>query len=193
MTFTAHSSHPRPLSRWLILVAGTVFTAGVSAGWLLYEHTPAARARRIPGTNAWWQQAAVALVTVVILGVAWRRRRRGQAGPRWMLAPLSQAAAARIGLLRRPASAWRALAAAPLGLAFLYGFFRAGLQVLSGLNPNNTVNAWGGPGYAGAMACHYLDLFLIMMVAAWLLDRVLPRVPASAAAMFAVSVSSPRR
>jgi hypothetical protein len=43
-----------------------------------------------------------------------------------------------------------------------------------GLDPNFTVNAWGGPGYACAMACHYLDLFLLAAGAAWLMDRILP-------------------
>jgi hypothetical protein len=193
MTALSHDSRSRPLSRWLAAAAGTVFTAGVSAGWLNYEHTPATPVARVPGTSTWWQQAVVALITAAILAVIWWRRRRGQAGPRWVLAPLSASAAARIALLRRRPGAGQALAAVPLMLIFLYGFFRAGLQIISGLNPANTVNAWGGPSYAGAMACHYLDLFLIMMVAAWLLDRVLPRVPAGAGAAFAQSVRSPAR
>jgi hypothetical protein len=37
---------------------------------------------------------------------------------------------------------------------FLYFFARAGEQVIGGLDPNSTVNAWGGPAYLGAMACH---------------------------------------
>ena len=46
-----------------------------------------------------------------------------------------------------------------------------------GLDPNFTVNAWGGPSYAGALACHYLDLFLLAAGAAWLMDRILPAGP----------------
>jgi len=57
---------------------------------------------------------------------------------------------------------------------FLFCFWRAGVQVTAGLDPNFTVNAWGGPSYAGAMACHYLDLFLLAAGAAWLMDRILP-------------------
>ncbi|MDR2986631.1 MAG: hypothetical protein LBV34_17515, partial [Nocardiopsaceae bacterium] len=53
--------------------------------------------------------------------------------------------------------------------------FRAGYQVTSGLDPNNTVNAWGGPTYIGAMACHYLDGFVIAAGCAWLLHMLLPR------------------
>jgi hypothetical protein len=60
----------------------------------------------------------------------------------------------------------------PAGL-FLYCFYRGGLQVIGGLDPNSTVNAWGGPTYLGAMACHYLDAVVLMGAAAWLLDRIL--------------------
>ncbi len=69
------------------------------------------------------------------------------------------------------------LALLPAAL-FLYGFYRAGMQVTGGLDPNFTVNAWGGPSYPGAMACHYLDLFALMAAAAWLLDKILLPDPA---------------
>ncbi|MGV7591783.1 hypothetical protein PJI74_29830, partial [Mycobacterium kansasii] len=52
----------------------------------------------------------------------------------------------------------RLLLAAPLLFLLVFAAFRAGVQVLAGLDPNFTVNAWGGPTYLGAMACHYLDL-----------------------------------
>lgn len=69
-----------------------------------------------------------------------------------------------------PARAAAALLPAAL---FLYGFWRAGKQVIGGLDPNATVNAWGGPTYIGAMACHYLDLLVLMALAAWLIDKLL--------------------
>jgi hypothetical protein len=56
----------------------------------------------------------------------------------------------------------------------MFTIFRAGLQVTSGIDPNATINAWGGPTYIGAMACHYLDGLLIMAAAAWLLNLLLP-------------------
>ena len=56
---------------------------------------------------------------------------------------------------------------------------RIGEQVTGGLDPNFTVNAWGGPTYLGAMACHYLDAALMIAVSAWLLNMILP--PAVAA------------
>ena len=73
-----------------------------------------------------------------------------------------------------------AVAAALPPLAVIgYSFWRVGEQVTGGLDPNFTVNAWGGPTYLGAMACHYLDAALIIAVSAWLLDKIL--LPAAAA------------
>ena len=85
---------------------------------------------------------------------------------------------------RWPPSAWPALrrGCCPGGCAllavlpaavFLYFFYRDGEQVIGGLDPNFTVNAWGGPTYIGAMACHYIGGLVLMGAAAWLLDRIL--------------------
>jgi hypothetical protein len=64
-----------------------------------------------------------------------------------------------------------------------YGFWRIGEQITAGLDPNFTVNAWGGPTYLGAMACHYLDGGLIIAACAWLLNWIL--LPASTDARLA--------
>jgi hypothetical protein len=68
----------------------------------------------------------------------------------------------------------RVLLALPAGALFLFCFWRAGVQVTGGLDLSFTVNAWGGPSYAGALACHYLDLFVLASGAAWLIDSILP-------------------
>jgi hypothetical protein len=167
------------LSYRLVVVADLLFTGGVSIGWLSYLHRSTTPVRHAPGSNAWWQHAAVAALAIAILGVIWLGRRSGRIGPRVLAAPLSRPAAERISLLYRqglrPAGLCRALLASPLLLLFMYGLLRAGYQITSGLDPNATVNAWGGPTYLGAMACHYLDFFVIMAADAWLLDRLLPR------------------
>jgi hypothetical protein len=176
----------RHLSRPLVLLAAGLFAAGTGTGWLTYLHRSAIRARPVAGTAAWGQQAAVAVLAAVILAVAyWRSRRTGQRI--WLLRPLGRPAAGRLVLLARgvrrggqPATYGRVLLALPLTALLGYGFWRAGFQVTNGLDPNATVNAWGGPTYAGAMACHYLDLAVIMTALAWLLDRVLPAPAASA-------------
>jgi hypothetical protein len=135
----------------------------------------------VAGTAAWGQQLALALAAIVILSVA-RPRHRRRFGPRsgrlWLLAPLGKHAALRVasalGFGSEPARAGRVLLALPAAALFLFCLWRAGVQLTAGLDPNFTANAWGGPSYAGAMACHYLDLFLLAGGAAWLIDRVLP-------------------
>jgi hypothetical protein len=102
------------------------------------------------------------------------------------VAALAAAVAARgrlLPFLRAPVTAdgWSALLGAlawrgrPLvlrPLAFLaallmaYTPLRAGQQVLGGLDPDFTRDAWGGPSYLGAMAAHYLDGLLIFLAAA---------------------------
>jgi hypothetical protein len=168
----------RSLSRRLAVTAGLLFTGGVSIGWLQYLHRSATPFRQIPGSNAWWQHAAVAAGTAAIVAIVWLARGRRIDG-RVLLAPLGPSAAHRLSLLfrqalRRPVSFGRALLATPLLLLFMVGIVRAGYQVTSGLDPNSTVNAWGGPTYIGAMACHYLDIFVVLAACAWLLDRLMP-------------------
>jgi hypothetical protein len=108
-----------------------------------------------------------------------RHRRRFGPGSGWLLlSPLGAIAASRLMATMRQTS-WRTVAALP-PLAFIaYGFWRIGEQVTAGLDPNFTVNAWGGPTYLGAMACHYLDCLLIIAACAWLLDRILPQLLSS--------------
>jgi hypothetical protein len=139
------------------------------------------RREHVAGSAAWGQQLALALGTIVILSAAQARHRR-RFGPRsgrlWLLAPLGRHAARRVaralGFGSEAAQPGRLLLALPAAALFLFCFWRAGVQVTGGLDPNFTVNAWGGPSYAGAMACHYLDLFLLAASAAWLMDRILP-------------------
>jgi hypothetical protein len=175
-------SHPfsRSLSRHLVVIAELLFTGGVCIGWLNYLHRSATPLRHMPGSNSWWQHAIVAAVAAAILGGIWLARSRGRIRGLVLVAPLSRSAARRVSLLfgqalRRPVSFCRALLATPLLLVFVFGFYRAGYQVTSGLDPNSTVNAWGGPTYIGAMACHYLDIFVVMAGCAWLLHMLMPR------------------
>jgi hypothetical protein len=169
------------LSGPLTALVGSAFVSGVVYGLLEFLQRSPIRREHIAGSAAWEQQLALALATIVILSVAWWRHRQ-RFGPRsgrlWLLAPLGKHAARRVaravGFGSEPAQPGRLLLALPAAALFLFCFWRAGVQVTGGLDPNFTVNAWGGPGYAGAMACHYLDLFLLAVGAAWLIDRILP-------------------
>ena len=181
-TKSAYQSLPlsRSLSRRLVVTSGLLFTGGVSIGWLHYLHRSAIPLRHVPGSNAWWQHAVVAAVAAAFLGTILLARRSGRICGPVLFTPLGRRAGHRISLLyrqasRQPVSFFRALLATPLLLLFMFGIFRAAYQITSGLDPNNTVNAWGGPTYIGAMACHYVDIFVVMAGCAWLLHLLMPR------------------
>lgn len=53
-----------------------------------------------------------------------------------------------------------------------------GMQVTGGLDPNATVNAWGGPTYLGALLARWLDGIVSFYAAAFLLSCLL--LPAAA-------------
>ncbi len=169
------------LSLPLVAASAAAFTSGLVSGWYAYQGRSSHRLTHVAGTSAWWPHAVLALAACLIFGYArWRRpRERGRhSGHLGVLAPVGRPAAARIALTVRSAArgaggAGRVLLAAVPAAMILYCFWRAGLQVLGGLDPNMTVNAWGGPTYLGAMACHYLDCFLIVAAAAWALNRIL--------------------
>ncbi len=96
---------------------------------------------------------------------------------RALVKPAARRAARTVSAALRGQSA-RALAALLPAALFLYCSWRAGEQVTAGLDPNFTVNAWGGPSYLGAMACHYLDCAVLIAAAAWLLGKILLPGPA---------------
>jgi hypothetical protein len=163
------------LSLPLTALAAALFAVGVLAGWVAYLHRSPILAQHIAGTSAWWQHAVVAVVGCALFGYARWRHVRGhgrRSGRLWLLAPLGRTAARRIARTVSAAHGRVALMAAPLAV-FGYCFYRVGRQITEGLDPNNTVNAWGGPTYLGAMAAHYLDCGVLALVAALLLDRIL--------------------
>jgi hypothetical protein len=169
------------LSGPLTALVGSAFVSGVIYGLIEFLQRSPIRQEHVAGSAAWGLHLALAFGTIVILSVAQARHRR-RFGPRsgrlWLLAPLGRHAAHRVaralGFGSEAGQPDRVLAALPAAALFLFCFWRAGVQVTAGLDPNFTVNAWGGPSYIGAMACHYLDLFLLAAGAAWLIDRILP-------------------
>jgi hypothetical protein len=167
----------RRISQLLTVSAAVVTAVGIASGFLRYLDRSPIRESSAPGTSAWGQQLAVAAVACALYGVArWRSGRRfGRGSGRLLLlAPLGRNAAARLAAAARQAS-WRTAAALPLLVVIGYCCWRVGEQVTAGLDPNFTANAWGGPSYLGAMACHYLDAALIVAASGWLLDKILPQ------------------
>lgn len=144
----------RPIITYGVLLAAGTAVGGVqlAAGVDPVPQQPVATANAI--------HVALAIVALAALVVARRRA---------------------VPFLRRPftAAGWRDLTGALLwrtrgvrplrflaAVLMLYTPLRAGLQVLAGLDPDFTRNAWGGPTYAGAMAAHYLDGALMFLAAA---------------------------
>jgi hypothetical protein len=169
------------LSGPLTALVGSAFVSGVMYGLFEFLQRSPIRREHVAGSAAWGQQLALALGTIVILSVAQARHRRRfgpHSGRLWLLAPLGRHAARRVaralGFGSEAAQPARLLLALPAAALLLFCFWRAGVQVTGGLDPNFTVDAWGGPSYAGAMASHYLDLFLLAAGAVWLMDRILP-------------------
>jgi hypothetical protein len=180
----AVSQVTRRFSALLCAAAASAAVAGIATGFARYLDRSPIRQAHVPGTSAWVQHLIVAAVACALYGVArWRHDRRlGRGGGRLLLlAPLGGSAAARLTATMRQLT-WRSAAAVPLLMVIAYVFWRAGVQVTAGLDPNFTVNAWGGPTYPGAMACHYLDGAFITAASAWLLDKILLRGPAGPSA-----------
>ena len=169
----------RRISPLLSASAGAFLSLGIVTGLIEYLHLSAVREVHAPSTSAWTPHLIEAAMACALYGVARSRHRRrfGRgSGRRLLLAPLGATAASRLMATMRQAS-WRTAAALPPLALIAYGFWRIGEQITAGLDPNFTVNAWGGPTYLGAMACHYLDCLLIMAACAWLLDRMLLPTP----------------
>src|SRR5262245_16334015 len=66
----------RRLSPPLVLIAATLFTAGVSTGWAAYLHRSPVPQEHVAGTAAWPEHAVVAAVACLAIGIAWRRTHR---------------------------------------------------------------------------------------------------------------------
>ncbi|QIS13757.1 hypothetical protein [Nocardia arthritidis] len=159
----------------LVAVAVVSFAAGIVSGGISYANRSAHREAHVAGTAAWWPHLALLVFAVVLVVVVTRRAAR-PAG--LLLAPLGSPAAQRLrhtlaATRRHPTAALRLLVGIVPMAILVYSPWRIGEQILGGLDPNFTANAWGGPSYLGAMACHYLDAALLMAASAGLLNLLL--------------------
>jgi hypothetical protein len=169
----------RYMARTTIRTCVLLFAAGVVAGTLRYAQRSSVVEKHVPGANAVPVHIALALFAVAIaIGLARTSFARRAPYSMWA-APFSRSALDRFErtvLMRSGRSLLgivRAVVAACLSILLLYNFFRAGHQVIGGLDPNFTVNAWGGPSYLGAMLAHYLDAAYLFCIEAFLLHLVL--------------------
>jgi hypothetical protein len=175
-------------SRLSVTVLLALFLIGVVEGAVEYAHRPPVTGRHVAGANAITVQVvlAIAAAAAVISIQARRSRRPARPGYSPWAAPFSASAVARLGRTIRfahplsPQNLARVMATVPLVLVLLYIPFRMGAQITGGLDPNATVNAWGGPSYLGALLAHWLDCLVGFYVAAFLLSHML--LPAAAEA-----------
>jgi hypothetical protein len=153
------------LSRAAVTVAAISTTIGLGSGLVWYLNRDEQVEPHRPGTEAWIPH----LVILAVLGVwFWFASRRSASGWKVVLAPLGRPIAAGIAATFRagvrPVNLLRCLAVSFLVFLEVYMAWRIGEQVIAGLDPNFTHNAWGGPSYLGAMFCHYLDGALLYAV-----------------------------
>lgn len=163
------------LSIPLATVAAGSFGAGIVSGGISFLDRSPHRAQHGAGTAAWPPHLALLALAVTVTALVMRRN-AAPAG--LLLAPIGSRAAHRLGRTlssagRHPTAALRLLIGILPMAILLYVPWRFGVQILGGLDPNFTANAWGGPSYLGAMACHYLDGALLLAVSAGLLNRIL--------------------
>lgn len=179
----------RGLSRLSVNVFGLLFAAGIAKGAQAYARRAPGIERHAAGTNAITVEVVLAAVAVAaVIGIQARRSRQPalRRGPSPWAAPFSASPVSRLLATLRFAGGpslpnlARFITALPLVLVLLYTPFRMGEQITGGLDPNATVNAWGGPTYIGALLAHWLDGIVGCYAAAFLLSRLL-LLPADAA------------
>jgi uncharacterized membrane protein len=167
------------LSRLTVAVLLTAFVIGVAEGAVNYSHRSSAIKRHVADMNAVTVHTVLAIVAMlVVVAIQIRRSRQPttQRGHSPWFAPFSTNAMSRLSRtirLSRGMSVVRLLPTMLLVLVLLYAPFRMGAQIVGGIDPNSTVNAWGGPTYLGAFLAHWLDCIVGFYAAAFLLSRVL--------------------
>lgn len=169
----------RYLSRTTIRGSVFLFLVGAILGAISYVERSPDLEEHVSGSNAIPTHIVLAVVAVgLVIGIGRLRLARRAPYSIWV-APFSQSGLDRFRrtmLLKSRASPTRivrALLAVGLSILLMFNFVRAGMQIIGGLDPNFTVNAWGGPSYHGALLAHYLDGAYLFYVEALLLNLVL--------------------
>ena len=169
------------LSRLSATVFLALFLTGIAEGAAQYTRRSPVLERHVAGTNAITIHVLLAIAAAAAVISIQARRSRQPARRRhspWA-APFSASALARLSRTIRFAHGLslqnlaRVMATVPLVLVLLYTPLRMGAQIVGGLDPNATVNAWGGPTYPGALLAHWLDGIAGFYIAAFLLSQLL--------------------
>jgi hypothetical protein len=164
------------ISKTSVTICATLFGVGVLEGWMLYMQRSSEVEKHVVGTNALLLHSILAVILLGAIGITIFYRRFAPNKPYvvW-LAPFTKTAFERTKnaiFLKNGRSGWqiiKAVLVAMLTALFLFNFFRGGMQVTVALDPNATVNAWGGPGYWGASLAHWMDAIYLLYVEAGLI------------------------
>lgn len=167
------------LSRAFLATSVSLFAIGILSGLVQYLNRSAEIEKYQPGSSAIGIHIGLGIGAAIALGVVYGYQHRRPKAPLVLLAPFSQTAFTRFtstALLRGGFSIVKVIRAGlSVFLAFmlLYNVWRAGDQVIGGLDPNYVINAWGGPSYLGASLAHWLDTALLFYLIACLLNLVM--------------------
>lgn len=160
------------LSVPLSITAAALFVAGVGLGFLMHLSSDRPVPEHNPDMNAWPVHLVLTGLLVAGLGFASWRHSKGRGSGLFLLTPIGKRAGARLRKTVRH-SPWRLIIIVPMLMVVVYLMLRSGMQVTIGLNQAETVNAWGGPTYLGAMYAHYLDAVVFGAVAAGVIHLVM--------------------
>lgn len=183
-SYNVHDVHRRGLSGWLLSYLAVLAVAGLVGGAFVGFGARGPLRAHVPAENAW--PAHLVITFLVVPALAWLGLRQRHRLRTWLSTPVSAVTAHRMRVLLaaavrgRPTAVLRlVLSLAPVALVS-WCVFRAAFQITMGFDPNQVINAWGGPTYLGAMYCHYLDAAAMTVPALYLLHLLLPPIPRAA-------------
>ncbi len=169
------------VSKPISLICLSLFIVGIITGAVEYSHRSPIRVAHVSGTSAITAHVIIAIVAacaIVALQVYKKRRPTSRLS---LLSPFTQTAWWRFTHTLWPKNGFilfkivQSLLTIFLGLLLVYNFWRAGEQIIAGLDPNFVVNAWGGPSYIGASLAHWLDTAVLLYIQAALLNAIMVR------------------
>jgi hypothetical protein len=154
--------------------------AGLLSGWRAYSHrSTSIIEKHINGSNAISLHVTLAMIVLIFL-ICYAIYRLGHHSDKRVLsAPFADVAYSRFKYtitLKGGVSFMKTLQLVVTLMLILFMAFnivRGTAQVFAALDPNFTVNAWGGPSYWGASLAHWLDGVIFFYIGASLLNMVM--------------------
>lgn len=167
------------LSRFILGVLSTSFVAGFCYGIYRNVNNISAYVPDDPKNDAIAVHIIIAISVIVIVTVIQTYRSRKHLPNVWK-APFTQKALRRFKATMIPrrftiTTIPRMILSFLTASIIVFAPFRIGEQIIGGLDKAATNNSWGGPSYAGSMAAHYMDMLILVYIAALILSWVMVR------------------